>query len=109
MTKSTEQKLPKQWRHWCKKAGLQIKGSRGNWCPFYMTGHGRVWRLNCLEMFQCGDTLEDFDRWALCDIEETTRPETEQEFLNAVESLLNLKRITVLEEFVKILIKSVER
>jgi hypothetical protein len=39
-------------------------------------------------MLQCGDTYEDFDRWALCDIREVLCPTTKEEFKSAVAALL---------------------
>lgn len=91
------QKLPKQWKHWCRQAGLRRQGWKGShkgryasaW--MYLQGRGRMWRLNCHGQFQRGDTYADFDRWALCDIEQTTRPNSLREFLAAVNGLLALK------------------
>lgn len=86
--------LPTQWKHWCKKANLrahthQKSGNRSSYDWFYLKGRGRVWRVNMYNMFQCGDTYEEFDRWALCDITETTCPKTEEQFINAVVALEN--------------------
>lgn len=88
-------KLPKQWRHWCGKAQLRVYGKyhrrEHEW--FYLKGRGRVWRVNCYGQFQCGDTIADFDRWALCDIEQLDEiPQTEHAFIQAVEYLLRVKR-----------------
>lgn len=84
--------LQKQWRHWCREAGLKphYGGRRNNHNWYYLKGHGRVWRLNCFNMLQCGDTLEDFDRWALCSISETERPTSLSGFKETVQSLLKL-------------------
>lgn len=84
------QKLPKQWRHWCQKAGLRphFKRSRRQHEWFYLKGHGRVWRLNCEEQLQCGDTYAEFDRWALCQIEEAPRPRSQAEFVATVKRLV---------------------
>ena len=85
-------KLPKQWRHWCRKAGLRpYCGGMRRYEWFYLKGHGRVWRLNCLNMLQCGDSYADFSKWALCDIEQTPCPTNEAQFLAAVRELLALK------------------
>ena len=69
-----EVKLPKQWRHWCKRMGLRPSGptkhNRTKYAWLYLRGKGFVWRVNCLGHFQRGDTYSDFDRWALCDISE---------------------------------------
>ena len=90
--KNSETKLPtKQWKHWCKSAKLKphfgSKRDQNNW--YYLKGHGRVWRLNCHDQLECGDTYADFDRWALCDIESTAKPKTHTEFMAAVKQLLS--------------------
>lgn len=92
-------KLPKQWKHWCKLAGLRPEGKRNRyndwrqtWSWFSLKGKGFCWRVNCHGMFQRGDSYAEFDRWALCDIDETTMPKTEKEFLNAVRHLLKGKQ-----------------
>jgi hypothetical protein len=91
-------KLPKQWKHWCADSKLKPHGTRGrdktkdhSW--FYLKGHGRYWRLNCHNEFECGDTYEEFDRWALCTIEYTAMPKTRAEFRAAVKHLLELQAI----------------
>ncbi len=96
-------KLPKQWRHWCKLARLRLQASKFRWRNshrlngydtkrawrwFYLEGHGRVWRVNDKAMFECGDTYEEFDRWALCTIKRTSLPKTRDQFLAAVKALL---------------------
>lgn len=83
-------KLPKQWRHWCKKAGLRPYYGKGRrWYEwFYLKGHGRVWRVNCSDMLGCGDTHKEFNRWVLCRSEVTPRPNNEVEFIAAVQELL---------------------
>lgn len=88
------QKLPKQWKHWCQQAGLRRHGPKGRnkgryagaW--FYLQGRGRMWRLNCHGRFECGDTYAEFDRWALCTIEDAPRPSTLWEFKATVAELL---------------------
>lgn len=89
-----EIKLPKQWKHWCQKAGLRIHGAawtgrnKKYWC--YLKGRGFVWRINCFGHFQRGDTHEEFDRWALCRIDQIDHiPASETEFLNTVELLIS--------------------
>lgn len=78
---------PKQWNHWCRKAGLEAHYKQhGPWR--YMKGHGRYWRLNDKSVFECGDTYEEFDRWALCTRTQILMPITEAEFMAAVEYLL---------------------
>ena len=88
-------KLPKQWKHWCKLAGLRPVGkyvSYSRWTWYTLKGKGFYWRVNCYGMFQRGDSYAEFDRWALCDISETAMPKTEKEFLNAVQHLLKGKQ-----------------
>ena len=89
-------KLPKQWKHWCQKAGLRRYSNRVHkwdrnsdaWC--YLKGRGFVWRINCFGHFQRGDTHEEFDRWALCQIDQIDHiPASETEFLNTVELLIS--------------------
>lgn len=76
-------KLPKQWKHWIYRVGLRPHGRKythgtSNW--LYFKGKGHVWRIarkyddNNMLVFQRGDTIEEFDRWALCDIIETPWP-----------------------------------
>lgn len=87
-------KLPKQWKHWCSIVGLRpdcsgfdIRRHKGHaW--FYLRGKGRHWRVNCHSMLQRGDTYEDFDRWALCDIREIQMPRNKAQFLHAISELL---------------------
>lgn len=40
------------------------------------------------DMYQCGDTYKEFDRWALCAIKESVRPTTEAEFIASVKHLI---------------------
>lgn len=89
-----KEKLPKQWRQWCRKARLKPHGGQvtgrqqHEW--FNLTGHGRVWRVNCYGIFQVGDKLADFDRWALCDpIVGMNLPQTEAEFLKTLNFMLD--------------------
>jgi hypothetical protein len=85
-------KISSNWVKWCKKAGLRPHGNnhfihggrrkRSNW--IYLKGHGFVWRVNCHNMFQRGDTYEKFDRWALCDIYEVDFPHSQEDFIQKV-------------------------
>lgn len=87
-------KAPKQWKHWCRTARLKQHGrGRGDWAWRYLRGHGRYWRLNCFDQFECGDTYVEFDRWALCDIKRVPMPTTRDEFLRAVRYLLELHNV----------------
>lgn len=88
-------KLPKQWKHWCKKANLRIESktrksylSRDPKSWGSLNGRGYKWRVNCHGMFQRGDSYKEFDRWARCSpIHEVQLPKTELEFLTAVKNL----------------------
>lgn len=85
-------KLPKQWKHWCRINGLRpFYGgiTQSDW--FYLRGRGHVWRVNCHNEFECGDKIEEFCRWALCDIERTGVPRNKESFKVAVDSLLEVK------------------
>lgn len=65
------------------------KHNRDKHSWFYLIGRGYVWRVNCYGMFQRGDTIEDFDRWALCDIYEEDMPTTKKKFSNFVKRALS--------------------
>lgn len=89
--KSQKIVLPKQWKHWCKDQKLTVhgRGSRKRmdyW--FYLKGRGHYWRVDCDGLLQRGDTYADFDRWALCSIEEVAMPKTRAQFRAAVKKLL---------------------
>lgn len=97
-------KLPKQWKDWCLRLGLQrhntrrhpgcasprvSKWDRNEYAWYYLKGKGFVWRINCYGEFQRGDKIEDFDRWALCRIDSYYPvPRTLQEFKDAVNNLI---------------------
>ena len=88
----TKVKLPKQWRHWCADLGLKIHGKKrgqGQWQWFYLKGKGHYWRVSCHGMFERGDSYEDFDRWALCTIDEVPLPRTRAEFRASVARLIS--------------------
>lgn len=86
--------LPKGWKHWCRLARLRPRDkgrdrrAHGQAAWFYLHGHGREWRVNCHNQIECGDTYEDFDRWARCDIQSAPMPRTRDEFLATVRQLL---------------------
>lgn len=87
-------KLPKQWAHWCRKNGFRPHGpktGKDSYRWLYLKGHGHVWRVNCHAQFQCGDTYAEFDRWALCEIQELNLPQTQEQFVMDYEYLLYLK------------------
>ena len=97
-------KLPKQWKDWCRAARLKPMGNRQtkrslngkyNLQWYYLVGRGRVWRVNCHWQLQCGDTYADFDRWALCDINEAPLPNNKANFVSTVKSLVALHNSNV--------------
>lgn len=78
-------KLPKQWKHWCKKARIKCFFKD----PCSMIGRDRQWRVNMHSIFECSCPLEHFDRWANSrGAEWDGTPESEHEFLIAVERLI---------------------
>lgn len=90
-------KLPKQWKHWCAQMGLRrhcrkiYKWDRNINSWLYLKGKGHVWRINCYGEFERGDTIEDFDRWALCNIDYLDNvPQTFGAFKFAVEALVSM-------------------
>jgi hypothetical protein len=85
-------KLPKGWRVWCRKAGLRphwndTRSQRGRSYWWYLKGKGYVWRINNRGMLQRGDRIEDFDRWALCQIDEVVMPTNAFDFVQAIRLL----------------------
>jgi hypothetical protein len=76
-------KVPKQWRHWCKKMGLKPTDRDG----VYLVGRGRFWRLNAFYQFECS-LKTDFSRWAIADKEVLPIPKTENEFMTTVKLFL---------------------
>lgn len=82
-------KLPKQWKHWCNKVGLQSHGrkSRKEYDYCYLRGKGRYWRVNMYGEFQASDLYEDFDRWANSVKCTFTVPVCYNEFKKIVESV----------------------
>lgn len=89
---TSEVKLPKQWRHWCADQKLRMHGKkRGQaaWQWFYLRGKGFYWRVNCYGVLQRGDAYADFDRWALCSIDEVPLPQTRAEFRAAIARLIS--------------------
>jgi hypothetical protein len=90
--------LPKQWRHWCKLAGLRPEASgkwlRTQWAYRSLNGGGRKWRISLRStenlqdcVFQAGDTYDQFDRWALSSRTNFEIPKTWNEFKAAVDSM----------------------
>ena len=83
--------LPENWDKWCREAKLKPYSSKKPGCWMYLKGRGYVWRVNSHNMFQCGDKIKNFERWALCEIEEVPLPENYKDFIAAIEYLLKTK------------------
>lgn len=86
-------KLPKQWKDWCRAArlkprnkGRDKRGLGSTW--LYLHGHGREWRVNRYQELECGDTYDEFDRWALCHIASAPLPTSKVGFVSEVKRLL---------------------
>lgn len=85
-------KLPKQWKHWCDKVGLQstcrTTHKFGGYDKYYyLKGKGRHWRVTCHGDFQASNLYEDFDRWANSVKCTFTVPARYSEFEKIVESV----------------------
>lgn len=84
--------MPKQWKHWCKMAGLRpnyAPSARTHWGHYNLTGRGRVWRVNCIPEFECSCPTEHFDRWANSrGAQYPGIPTTEKEFRDIVKRLI---------------------
>lgn len=81
-------KLPKSWKHWCRSCKLEIDDG-ANSGGYYLKGRGYRWRVNVHGMFQRGDSIDSFERWAVCAIDEVPMPKTLSEFKDAVAELLD--------------------
>lgn len=84
--------LPKQWLHWAKLAGLAPSRSRTyargvRKLGFYLRGRAHNWRVNCFGMFQIGDRIDDWDKWARSHTVQVPMPTNEKDFLEAVRKL----------------------
>jgi hypothetical protein len=84
-------KLPKQWKHWCKKAKLRPESTghwaRGKWAHLSVRGLGRRWRIDCYGNLCVSDAERHFDRWANSQVTSVPIPKTEAEFLAAVKTM----------------------
>lgn len=93
----TRVKLPKQWKHWCKKARIQPlesgRWSRDQYGYFYLHGCGRYWRVDCNAQLCVSDANRHFDRWANSEVTSAPMPKTEAEFLATVKELLHKSRL----------------
>ncbi|AUE22543.1 hypothetical protein Ah1_00002 [Aeromonas phage Ah1] len=80
-------KLPKQYKHWCKKAWLKI-GKDRKWDKFYPVSKNGLFRFRvaCDGMFEISEHEKTFDRWANSTYDGIMLSElkTEAEFLDWV-------------------------
>ena len=82
-------KLPKQWKYWCKKAGLKPIYPQRSRRPIYaLIGHGYLWRVTASSRFERSCLQEDFDRWANSGGPTLPIPQTEAQFMSAVAELV---------------------
>ena len=86
-------KLPKSWKHWCKKHGLTPAmynghAKRGIFAWFYLKGHNRIWWIDpdCMFNSILGKDLDN-DNMTGDDTKRIVIPTTEKEFANFVKSL----------------------
>ncbi len=101
-------KLPKQWRYWCRKAGLRPRKfmyPRESWAWYFLTGRGNNWRINPDGQFECQGEYKKLSSypdvlwirtqsyWMSGPI-----PKTEQQFLSAVKTLLHRKQMEIPNE-----------
>jgi hypothetical protein len=80
--------LPKQWKHWLKKAGFDPLDEFEKRHPTNWKGFGRHWRININNWLQASETKETFDRWANSVFFSTEGiPQTEHEFLERIKHM----------------------
>ena len=81
-------RLPKQWMHWAKSAGLKTTVP-GRFRGFYLKGRGRNWRVNCYGFFEASCPIPHFDRWANSRGSEVRQlPRSHAEFLDVVRRMV---------------------
>jgi hypothetical protein len=85
-------RLPKQWLHWAKLAGLKPESSDKNYRHGrnpYLRGRNRNWRVTNQGYFECSCPLQRFDKWANSVGSQChSLPETKQQFLILIASLI---------------------
>lgn len=89
-------KFPKQWKHWCKVVGLKspYKPRQKDSWKYALVGHGFVFRVNGNGVFEIGDPIQEFDRWATAitfsiELKDIT---SEKKFKDAVKLLVWLRK-----------------
>ena len=91
-------KLPKQWVHWVRSAGLRpaaITYSRKHSNRYfkkiddyrYLKGKGYYWR-GVEEGLQIGDCNSEFVRWCFCPRIIADLPKSKQDFIDTVNKLI---------------------
>ena len=80
--------LPKQFKHWCRKAGMKFHG-RGHWDAYYPFSRYNNFRVDCNNCFDIGTFHLDFDRWANSCFHTVPMEEinTEEKFLDWVRTM----------------------
>lgn len=94
--------LPKQWKNWVRSARLGLgkpikkwdRNMQHHWIN--LVGRGHRWRINMYGEFQCGDTLEEFDRWALSNnvFVDIRTIQNRDQFVNIVKQLVKFHEST---------------
>jgi len=80
--------LKNEWLHWAEDAGFRFEPG------FRLEHHNRYWRVNASGNFECSCPLEHFDRWAnSTGARWEGVPQTEAEFLRAVEQLIEESKV----------------
>jgi len=84
-------RLPKQWAHWCQRAGLRPetrRRARGLRAWRNLRGHGRAWRVTDGGQLQC-DVYVHFKHWTAHRTVEAPLPTSLLEFLRTTGRLLD--------------------
>lgn len=86
--------LPKQLRHWIKKAGLKFRYKHINLSKdnISLVGHGFFWRIISHTGMLCRSCkIENFDRWSNSEDHELFIGKHEKDFIDSVNKLRTLK------------------
>lgn len=79
-------KLPKQWKHWLKSAGLKL------YSKYYLKdfkGKGHVFRVTNYGCIDCSGPIEDFDRWGNSHASsDCVFPNNRDEFIKTIDKLI---------------------
>lgn len=84
-------KLPKQWKHWCKRAGLKpswkirlSRLKRKDYCWASLQSETRRWRIDVNGLLCVSCHKDDFDRWANSEVTKYPFPQSEKELCEIV-------------------------